>query len=217
MKNLTNLLPMFAYKKIFSPRHFLPTISSSTLAWPIVLIDFITLVISVAVASLAFGGGLQSFLQIRGSIPFPWVISIIVIGLLALTRIVIIRLVIACGVAYLLQQGFPVFKQAGITFWRMVNTYFYAFFIILLVQLGFEVLILLIPESLLQHLGSYRTIIIFMRWFVRVFELAVAGLWGYWMYREIQKMRWEAKGIVQDNAAEEVMNNSQKDLKSENP
>ncbi len=178
------------WKNIFSPQKFLPELSSTKLAWQLVVIDAVLLVLAIITATLAFGG-FAAFTQVKEQMPAGFLAFAVFAVIAIVVRVTAVRLLATCVVGYGLKQFVPAIKNSSVTMWRMVNMYFYALFYVLLFQLAFEIVTLFLPRSVSG--AVFDGFVVFARVFGRYFELIVTALWGYWMYGEIKKVGSEIK------------------------
>lgn len=191
---------MFPYKKIFQPREFLPTLSNTKPSWHLLLVNLGALVVSVLVASLAFGG-VSNFFRVLSHLSVGYGAVIVFFIIFALVRILFIRCIIVLGIGYVLQEYSEKISAAGIRMWKIVNLYFYAYLLVLCAQIGIEVLVLIVPKFIAAPVDTLAL------WVIPLFDVVTIVLTIYWVGQEIKKPKIiSAQKITQDSIIENNKN-----------
>lgn len=170
---------MLDFKKIFSPRNFLTTLETGRFSWELAIANFVALFLSIVISSLTFAS-FRSVFAARSFFTPSTILTLIVLISFPLLRFLVVRFVGALITSYFLTEYSPHIKRAGIGMWRLVNTYFYALFLVTCTQIAFFILGGLIATV-------YTPPLFVLGWiYSHFFDVAVILVAAQWVFKDVR-------------------------------
>ena len=166
---------MIDYKKIGSIKEFRESLRGSVFSGRLLVVAMLLLLLLDLLSTWLFPRML--FPVMHG----PAFIYVFVgfLGIFGIARAVLIRFLLALGAAYLVTKNSERLKKSTVGMWEIVNTYLYAFIVVVAVGMGIFILVRVVSIGI-------SSILPFVGWFFTTFfDIGVVGLSGYWLYERI--------------------------------